>query len=1602
MNKFKKQIINSSIILVVVLIIAMLLNSSIAVTIDNANTVDQLIECTRSETWYDYDPTSQISKNVTTPANFNNAGGYCVDSHARVFQGTYKVVNIIDVNNNTSSNTIKIYGENGYVKEYPFSDPSIKPVLMLAYLAQKGNNETTVGSDYMYNSYKAAMPAVFLNYSDELKSVGFSDYLEPRNEGWGTSSQKYQEAIREAEKLSNQGNLTTGNFSIAMTDDEKANISATVGEDGKYYIGPYKINITGGAEVGEIQVNGKTAAGISTDMKKVKGFDKVKDNKEFYVVLDEQTEIKNVKIIGKDQVNSIKARILIVSGGASQNFMIYRAEETPQNPEIDIDIDTPEFGELSIIKESTIKNKNVSLKDIGFVVWSRKQKAYINVNNGKIEYVDFETAKKNEFKTDKNGKVEKISNLPLGKYEVYETSIPDNLKDYFELPETTLKDTNDKKVKTTAELVEVEVDGKSKKYVSVKAGQTAKVTATNYQKFVPVVLEKVDKKTGKPLKGIEFKLFSDLEDKKGWVTVNSNNEVTGVTDDWDEAASFVTKKDGLTDTIRRVPLGNYMVYETGLGEYEGIYEDLEPIRIYGGNVGHNGLYKRTVEVTVETNEDDVFKIKAENEQVYINISGFVWEDQKVGKNEKVINGLLDGTDYMINGIEVKLVDKDGNVIQTTKTAYDSEKKKNGAYTFKKVKIKELSNYHVEFTYDGITYQSVVTPSSSEVKLTDEKTSKASETTEARSNLNHAFTELTGEGQTIKYNNDEIEVTYNKQNNGENIRVIPNNICDRNNGLNYESQVVNLTKSGNFTLESITKDKYLSGKYSELEAANPDKLVTEISNVNLGLYVREQPNLALVKDVSTAQVSVNGKTYEYNYERRIATEGVATTVGVIFERKNPLSEDLKYKTPIYRADAAYESEDKSKELKVAITYKVGLVNNSSNLYGIVNSINETYSKELEFVKMYKLDNDKQELMGDSIQEKVNGDYKTFTFDKLNIRIEPQTTQYIYLTFNLPKEQIYNIQGQQLRIDKEFANYAEIASYTVCEDKFTSLYAGFDTNSIPNNLDVNRYEESVEDDSDKAPTLRIEDAGQRTLEGIVFEDSDKDETDQERIGDGKFDNENKIANVKVRLVDTNGNEVKVYDTDRREFVEQTSITNENGEYTISGFIPGDYIVQYTWGEGEGTVIKNADNTAVTVDSYKSTIWSNESIAEKQNAKWYLQTENRYSDAKDDYDLRQKYDSINSSVLEVLNSPVDDMSKVQNKAQMKSNTPTLDVGIEMKDYEEVLVGDTPIYKFNIVNVDLGLIERPRQTIELEKHVDSFKLVTDARQTIMEAKMNDEGQFEVQSGSVTGGPSYGYVRGETDADILNSGTSAIVSYKITLTNTSEKDYASSEYYYYGNKDEKQLIGLKTTALYDYLSGLNTDVEANTSWKNIQNTEEDAKAQTITQVLADKVVENSSSSLYSFTTENGETLVVEETMGDKTTETITEYIEEMENSNKKFKNLITENKIISKYIENGNEAIELKPGESKEINYYGETLLSSSKDIIFENDVEVADVQKTKNSGRSVDVKHSNFYTKSEWITITPPTGEDKNYTPIIILAISSIAIIGAGVVFIKKIVLK
>lgn len=110
-------------------------------------------------------------------------------------------------------------------------------------------------------------------------------------------------------------------------------------------------------------------------------------------------------------------------------------------------------------------------------------------------------------------------------------------------------------------------------------------------------------------------------------------------------------------------------------------------------------------------------------------------------------------------------------------------------------------------------------------------------------------------------------------------------------------------------------------------------------------------------------------------------------------------------------------------------------------------------------------------------------------------------------------------------------------------------------------------------------------------------------------------------------------------------------------------------------------------------------------------------------------------------------------------------------------------------------------------------------------------------------------------------------------------------------------------------------------------------------------------------------------------------------------------------------EGKELSPKDAPlEYNLYSTSLLSNSDEIRLDNETEITDVDIVKNKngsyekipGRNISVEASNLYHKAEWVSVTPPTGENKDFVMILIISISAAIIIGTGIVFIKKKVLK
>jgi hypothetical protein len=133
------------------------------------------------------------------------------------------------------------------------------------------------------------------------------------------------------------------------------------------------------------------------------------------------------------------------------------------------------------------------------------------------------------------------------------------------------------------------------------------------------------------------------------------------------------------------------------------------------------------------------------------------------------------------------------------------------------------------------------------------------------------------------------------------------------------------------------------------------------------------------------------------------------------------------------------------------------------------------------------------------------------------------------------------------------------------------------------------------------------------------------------------------------------------------------------------------------------------------------------------------------------------------------------------------------------------------------------------------------------------------------------------------------------------------------------------------------------------------------------------------------------------------EWLEQMAQTSKSVRNVKLGDKKLIKYVAD-ELTTPLEPGETKTAQIQTAQEVNNGDKIRFENEAEITHIEYTTNqkTGSKPTAYTSKTFDSGEWVTITPETGENKDYTWIIITAVSAIAILGVGIVIIKKKVIK
>ena len=1287
---------------------------------------------------------------------------------------------------------------------------------------------------------------------------------------------------------------------------------------------------------------------------------------------------------------------------------------------IDADTGKPLSNVSFTIKTKTGNNWVVAeLKNDGkYYLKQYEGQSSVKDYNNKIKYYSDnftnDKSKATVFETNKDGKIT-IVGMEKGLYYIYEKQNKHFGYSTKGITEVTVDGVKIDSSKIHQSYFEVEVPGNDKGTAKVS------VKANNVRNVSNLEIIKKDKDSGNNLADVSFKIqmLNTKTNQYQYIIVSKNDYVAGeewipdlevvgeyevgsvkYTNDASKATTFKTDDKGIV-RIYGVLVGKYKVEEISVGKNYGYTEydnreNIDPKHVEWVDPEEKTHLLNEDEIIITTVRNGSKKNKTtiviKNKMKYMVVTGYVWEDIRGGKsneysyldNDNVWNYqdlFAEGKDILVEGIKVRLKNKSGETLKETTT--NSE----GKYEFLDVLIEDLKDYYIEFEYNGLTYTSV-TPLVGEDKAIN---SKAGEVVEQRKKLNSAFAEITNKDSINDRNHG-----YSRKTDGT-VTGTLTYINDIENRIStFESSTYNNETYSelNVTANTNVAEFYLSKEFEDKQYIIREDGAYEIQNVNLGMRKRMQPQLSISSDVENVKVDVNQRTHIYNYNQKasMVEDMSAFNVGVKFQKGN----SPEYRRAIYPSDIQFsQSQEDAKKLKVYITYSIKVANIGTDIQSAATEIVDYFDKDLSVVESYIVDPNNPDDNTNSVvwtetskygQSYNDGKYKgIYTTILADQKLKPSEMKTINIVFKVSDEAVLGLLNNTPTLN----NVSEIYGYSTYYNndsegcKAGDIYAAIDEKSAPGNAKVELNSDNTlnkatfEQDTDNAPSLVLEAKGVRTIEGTVFEDKTDDNllTAQERKGNGIYDEKENVAQgVKVDLIYTNGTISKIYPNITDEngnviadinapVIDATTTTNEKGYYIFRGIEPDTYILRYTYTNGE---IKLFDITGKeldkegTVQNYKSTILTSDSVIKAYEGvnidAWYKETTPRYSKAKDNYTKRVGGDIIgeNGEITHV--TGIDEELKVNDsstEATIKSldaNSPRLDLGVEYDTIYTASAGD--YYEYKITNMDFGIVERPRQSAKLEKQISHIKVTFNNDQVIING---DPRKDKMNYVTVTDTGIYITI----DSEIM-IGAHVEIDYELILTNTSEIDYISENYYYYGIKDGEP-VKLTKAAIVDYVDKELVLKDNQDQWK-VLDLANNGYNWNLSQAQKDALLQN-----YSTIVE------VEPLDGNK----------------------------------------ELEPGESSITAVLVEKLISSSKDELeFNNNGEVVTI--TKNGGSKLiptvgkyiyrlaenpeAAPESGLETESIPAVLIPPTGLTNNTIIYAIIGIISLVGIGAGVFGIKK----
>ena len=986
----------------------------------------------------------------------------------------------------------------------------------------------------------------------------------------------------------------------------------------------------------------------------------------------------------------------------------------------------------------------------------------------------------------------------------------------------------------------------------------------------------------------------------------------------------------------------------------------------------------------------------------------------------------------------------------------------GEYMF--TDITAGDDYYVVFEYDGIKYQAM-TNSKEEAYTTKARDTKIAEEPN-RKDFNANTKEISGTGEVDKSKTDTgWIIEYDLDNNSTPNKAKYKDVKNENGELQYvEGKTYTyLSKTEDWmgtwnTDGTINKSHYafnincgLSKKSFDLSLGTDVKDATVTINGNQTTYTYDQIldgklNEALNRPSSEKKIGDNKIEYnlylavsDYNY--RIADYKVPGEGSI----ENKYDAEALNKEQI-------DSAKKDSELEVYVTYRIELKNQSTQHDAKVNLVEYHFDEHYQYVSIKNA----------TAEKDPNARVLYITPDE-GIEAGRTLLPNIEITFKVLPDGKGNkcVLGEDYLNQAEIISYTT-GGGLVDEDSAPGnafLEEGKvryeDDTDEANGIQIKLKENAERSisgkvfDDDDTSDKGINDVIVQLIELVEINNKQYEYIWQETVAGIKNE---KNKNRTVKTTARNGYEGESY-----------SVTNEDGEYKFTqGIIPGNYIVRFIYGDGSTYDI--TDNTLkYNGEDYKSTYvnynynekWYNNTSLNGENSKAVDNEARRLRvmsyavdvDGKKGAELAKLDGATNAEGLKdvlantwmcaetlKIKMPVD--------ADAKENT---NADTTVADGSNPNVGNT-----QFANVNFGLMERPKTKLVLEKYITGLtvkpvasgvNLIANATANIndiLEAKAGDtiklEGQQDGLFATKSGRENRGLWYLQTDTTELAQGADAYITYTYVIKNEGDEDYLNKDLIsYYGAVEAKEyaqrLLNLerevkKAKKQVAYTNGTYISDFYYTGKKGGNDEKVLASVEQIQEALNPKVkFVNSTTDFTKADRNDGNKYPYYNRDG------------ELQEDNNNIKEIITSKEETSKKLLQTGKTLKEINNKNEKKDFINNTMDTSKKLVVsvglsaseIENggvyDSYIAQVTHYTNAagrrdqstpdnlsyvhsydaGKTLEDNNEEDEFWAERFTITKPTGEDK-ITPvqIAIITISAVAVLGVGIILIKKFVLK